>query len=214
MSTSWPRGPQLGKSVSDGPDPVLGPIACVGARSIGKVLVTGQSPPSQPTEGVVTPFGRDQSTWLLYSAIGLYAFHLYAFGPALAILRPELHLSYAAVGIHSAAWAIGTIAASIGYSRAVRLLGRRRLFWWSALGFGTGSIVFSLAYVVTLSLLAAVRKGGAGTAFLRQRRPSSPTVTVAVVSRLSSRPTSARGHAACSLLGFSLVWATRRPPGE
>jgi MFS family permease len=117
-------------------------------------------------EAVVASFRRDRPTWLSYSAIGVYAFDLYAFGPALALLRPELHLSYAMVGVHSAAWALGTIAASVGYNRAVGLAGRRRLFWWSSLALGTGSIIFALAYTVALSLLGAVIMGGAGTLLL------------------------------------------------
>jgi MFS family permease len=111
-------------------------------------------------------FERDRPTLLSYSAIGVFAFDLYAFGPALALLRPELHLSYAMVGVHSAAWASGTIAASAGYSRAVRLVGRHRLFWWSSLGLAAGSAVFALAYVVALSLLGAVIMGLAGTLLL------------------------------------------------
>lgn len=118
---------------------------------------------SQPMEPT---FGRDRSTWLSYSAIGNYAFNLYAFGPALALLRPQLHLSYALVGFHSAAWATGTIAASVGYGRVVRLVGRRQLFWWSSLAFGVGSVVFALAYVVALSLVGAVVMGSAGTVLL------------------------------------------------
>jgi MFS family permease len=117
-------------------------------------------------EAIVAPFERDASTRLSYLAIGTYAFDLFAFGPALALLRPELHLSYAMVGVHSAAWATGTIAASVGYSRAVELVGRRRLFWWSFLVFAAGSVIFALAYVVVLSLLGALVMGSAGTLML------------------------------------------------
>jgi MFS family permease len=125
--------------------------------------MTGLPLPSKPMDD---GFGRDRPTWLSYSAIGSYAFNLYAFGPALALLRPELHLSYAMVGVHSAAWAMGTIAASVGYSEAVRRAGRRRLFWWSSLAFGIGSVIFALAYVVALSLLGAFAMGCAGTVLL------------------------------------------------
>jgi MFS family permease len=121
---------------------------------------------AQPLHDDLVPFARDRSTWLSYSAVGFLAFDLYAFGPALALLRPELHLSYAMVGVHSAAWASGTIAASAGYRRAVGLLGRRHVFWCSSLGLAAGSILFALAYVVALSLIGAVMMGFAGTLLL------------------------------------------------
>jgi hypothetical protein len=38
-------------------------------------------------------FRRDAPTLLCYGALAAYAFWLYAFGPALALLRAELHLS-------------------------------------------------------------------------------------------------------------------------
>jgi MFS family permease len=48
----------------------------------------------------------------------------------------------------------------------VELIGRRRLLWWSALVFGTGSVIFALGFTVTLSLLGAVFMGCAGTVVL------------------------------------------------
>jgi MFS family permease len=121
-----------------------------------------------PTAGSTRPgpFTRDRTTVVSYSAVGVFAFDLYAFGPALALLRPELHLSYAMVGVHSAAWAVGTIAASAVFGRVVRLVGRRRVFWLSAAGLAAGSVVFGLAYVVALSLLGALIMGFAGTTLL------------------------------------------------
>jgi MFS family permease len=122
---------------------------------------------TRPAGDVVSaPFERDGSTWVSYTAIGAYAFDLYAFGPALALLRPELHLAYGMIGVLSAAWAAGSIAASLGYRRAVDLVGRRRVFWWSSSAFALGSVVFALAYVVAVTLLAAVIMGCAGTTLL------------------------------------------------
>lgn len=50
---------------------------------------------------------RDRPTQVSYGALGAYAFWLYAFGPALALLRVEMHLSYTLVGVYSALWAAG-----------------------------------------------------------------------------------------------------------
>ncbi len=47
-------------------------------------------------------FHRDSPTLLSYGVVAGYAFWLYAFGPALALLRAELHFSYTLLGIYSA----------------------------------------------------------------------------------------------------------------
>jgi MFS family permease len=101
-----------------------------------------------------------------YGAVGLFAFDLYAFGPALALLRPELHLSYAMVGVHSAAFAAGTILAGLAFRPLVRALGRRRVFWGAAVGLALGSVGFALAFTVAVSLGAALAMGASGTALL------------------------------------------------
>jgi len=49
-------------------------------------------------------FRRDAPTRLSYAALAGYAFWLYAFGPALALLRAELHFSYTLLGVYSALW--------------------------------------------------------------------------------------------------------------
>src|SRR5580698_7480617 len=50
---------------------------------------------------------RDAPTLLGYGTIAAYAFWLYAFGPELALLRAEIHFSYATLGLYSALWAAG-----------------------------------------------------------------------------------------------------------
>jgi hypothetical protein len=55
-------------------------------------------------------FVRDGATKVSYGALGAYAFWLYAFGPALALLRAELNFSYAVVGVYPAVWAARTQA--------------------------------------------------------------------------------------------------------
>jgi len=56
-------------------------------------------------------FRRDLPTRLCYAAVAAYAFWLYAFGPALALLRVELHISYTMIGVYSALWAGGAALA-------------------------------------------------------------------------------------------------------
>jgi MFS family permease len=112
------------------------------------------------------PFVRGGTTTMAYGAVGVFAFDLYAFGPALALLRPELHLSYGMIGVHSAVFSGGVIMASLLYRPAVRAFGRRRVFWGAALGMALGSVIFALAYVVALSLAGAVVMGTSGTVLL------------------------------------------------
>jgi hypothetical protein len=59
---------------------------------------------------------RDRPTLLSYGALGAYSFWLYAFGPAVALLRSELGLSYTMVGVYSAAWSLGAVIAGTGYA--------------------------------------------------------------------------------------------------
>ena len=56
--------------------------------------------------------GRDAPTLLCYAALASDALWLYAFGPALALLRAELGFSYALLGLYSALWSAG--AALVG----------------------------------------------------------------------------------------------------
>src|SRR5690349_8998557 len=69
----------------------------------------GNPRPGNPRPGNPRPgdsgagaFRRDTPTLIGYLAIAGYAFWLYAFGPALALLQAELHFSYTLVGLYSA----------------------------------------------------------------------------------------------------------------
>lgn len=108
-------------------------------------------------------FVRDRLTTVSYGALGSYGFWLYAFGPALALLRVQLHFSYTTLGLSSAAWAAGATLVGMTFSRASRRLGRRALLWISALGACTGAALLSLAWSVPVILAGATVLGFAGT---------------------------------------------------
>lgn len=108
-------------------------------------------------------FCRDRPTVLSYGALGAYAFWLYAFGPALALLRSELHLSYTLVGLYSALWAVGATGVGASFAAASRRLGRRRLLWGSAAATSGGAVLFAFTGRVSLALLGAATMGFAGT---------------------------------------------------
>jgi predicted MFS family arabinose efflux permease len=108
-------------------------------------------------------FVRDGPTWLSYSALGAYTFWLYAFGPALALLRVELGFSYTMLSVYSAAWAVGSVLAGVVFAPLAATIGRRALLAWSALVTISGATLFTLAHSLLITLLGAVVMGFAGT---------------------------------------------------
>jgi MFS family permease len=111
-------------------------------------------------------FRRDLPTRLCYAAVAAYAFWLYAFGPALALLRVELHISYTMIGVYSALWAGGAALAGLTFAAAARRLPRPALLWWSAAAATAGAGMFAATDAVALTLLGAALLGFAGTTLL------------------------------------------------
>jgi MFS family permease len=103
---------------------------------------------------------------LSYGTIASYAFWLYAFGPALALLRTELHFSYTMLGVYSALWSGGAALAGLVFAPATRRLSRASLVWLSALGAVAGVGLFIAAHSVAATLLGAFAAGFAGTTLL------------------------------------------------
>jgi MFS family permease len=103
---------------------------------------------------------------LSYGTIASYAFWLYAFGPALALLRTELHFSYTMLGVYSALWSGGAALAGLVFAPATRRLSRASLVWFSALGAVAGVGLFIAAHSVAATLLGAFAAGFAGTTLL------------------------------------------------
>src|SRR3954447_11531199 len=87
---------------------------------------------SRPTE--IDSFERDAPTVLSYAALGCFTFWLYAFGPAVTLLRAEWGFSYTLLGLYSVLWAGGAALAGAGFAGAARHLGRGPLLWGSAVG--------------------------------------------------------------------------------
>jgi predicted MFS family arabinose efflux permease len=111
-------------------------------------------------------FGRDAPTLLSYAALAGYAFWLYAFGPALALLQAELHFSYTMLGVYSALWSAGAALAGLSFAGLARRLSRAALLWYSAAGAAAGAGLFAAARTVPLTLLGAAVLGCAGTTVL------------------------------------------------
>ena len=111
-------------------------------------------------------FRRDAPTLIGYFAIAGFAFWLYAFGPALALLRAELHFSYAVLGLYSALWSAGAAATGIFFARLARRLPRAAVLWGSAVVTVAGVGLFTAAHTVALTLLGAAVTGLAGSTLL------------------------------------------------
>ncbi|MFI5894558.1 MFS transporter [Actinoplanes sp. NPDC051513] len=111
-------------------------------------------------------FVRDAPTVLSYAALAAYTFWLYAFGPAVTLLRDELGFSYTLVGFYSVLWSVGAALAGAGFAWVAGRLARRALLWCSALVTVAGAGLFTLGTGVPATLLAAGLMGLAGTTML------------------------------------------------
>src|SRR4051794_40928985 len=116
-------------------------------------------PPARPQ----AEFRRDRLTWIAYVVLAWFAYLQAAPGLVLPHLRDELHLGYAAGGLHIAAFAAGSTAAGVISSRLERALGRGRLLWSAAAVLAAGTIGLTVATVVGVTVGSVLVMGlGAG----------------------------------------------------
>jgi len=108
-------------------------------------------------------FRRDGPTRLCYGTLAAYAFWLYAFGPALALLQGELHFSYTVLGAYSALWPAGAVLAGLSFAPTARRLSRAALLWSSAVLATAGAGLFTAGRTVVLTLPGVALLGFAGT---------------------------------------------------
>jgi MFS family permease len=108
-------------------------------------------------------FRRDLPTRLCYAAIAAYAFWLYAAGPAFALLRGELHLSYTMVGVYSAVWSSGAVLVGVSFAPLAGRLSRAAMLWYPAAAATAGMALFATARTVPLTLAGDAIAGFAGT---------------------------------------------------
>ncbi|MBF6302819.1 MFS transporter [Nocardia amamiensis] len=111
------------------------------------------------------PFVRDRMTVLCYNVLGAYTFWLYAFGPALSLLRAELGFSYTMISVYSALWAAGSILDGLAFPALAAWAERRVLLWSSALVTTVGAALFTLtlSHGIAVTLVATLVMGWAGT---------------------------------------------------
>ncbi len=131
------------------------------SRPGGAPAGVGLASPADP------PFVRAAPTRLGYGSIASYAYWLYAFGPALSLLRTELHLSYTLIGVFSAVWS-GGAALSGAVFAATRAAGRpqRHPLGECRRVASLGAALFGLTHTVAACLVGAGVLGFAGTTLL------------------------------------------------
>ena len=130
------------------------------------LLVYRYTAKKQPSEQPESVFVRDAPTVLAYAVLGTFTFWLYAFGPAVTLLRDELGFSYTLLGIYSVLWSAGAALAGAGFAWAARHLARGALLWGSALATVLAAALFTLGRGVPVTLAAALIFGVAGTMLL------------------------------------------------
>ncbi|MFI1996201.1 MFS transporter [Actinoplanes sp. NPDC020271] len=111
-------------------------------------------------------FVRDAPTVLSYATLGCFTFWLYAFGPAVTLLRTELGFSYTLLGVYEVVLSLGAAVAGASFAWFARRLSRGALLWSSALATIAGAGLFTLVRSVPGTLVAAGLFGMAGATLL------------------------------------------------
>ncbi|MFF0179997.1 MFS transporter [Micromonospora sp. NPDC005223] len=111
-------------------------------------------------------FVRDAPTVLSYAVLACFTFWLYAFAPAVTLLRAELGFSYSVLGLYQVFWSGGAALAGAAFGWAARHLARGALLWGSAVATAVGAAAFTLGGGVPATLIGAGVFGTAGTMLL------------------------------------------------
>lgn len=120
--------------------------------------------PGEPADS--DAFVRDAPTVVSYAVLGCFTFWLYAFGPAVTLLRDELGFSYSVLGLYEVFWSGGAALAGAAFAWAARHLSRAALLWGSAVATSAGAGLFAFADGVPATLIGAGAFGAAGTMLL------------------------------------------------
>lgn len=110
-------------------------------------------------------YTRDRLTWTGLLAFATYASLASLIGPSVPHLQRELHLSYATVGLHATALALGTLLASVTSDRLTSRFGRERTLLIGGGGALIGLLIFTVP-ALSGTLLGAFTLGAFGTVLL------------------------------------------------
>ncbi|HEY0814014.1 MAG TPA: MFS transporter [Pseudonocardia sp.] len=109
-----------------------------------------------------TEFRRDRLTWVAYVMLAWFAYLQAAPGLVIVHLRDELDLSYAAGGLHVAAFAGGSMIAGVTSARLERAVGRRALFWSAAALMGAGAAGLTAGRIAEVTIGSVLVMGFGG----------------------------------------------------
>lgn len=109
------------------------------------------------------PFKRDTTTWAAYLLLAYFGFLLNALGPLLPFLREKLGLTYTQVSLHTSAFAVGLLVASVTADRLAARFGDRTLLWGGAGGMAAGTLLLGVAPTFALSVLGTLVMGTLGS---------------------------------------------------
>src|SRR4051812_43120488 len=113
------------------------------------------------TDGMPS-FRRDRMTWVAYAMLAWFAYLQASRGLVAPHLRDELHLSYSSVGLHIAAFAAGSLVSGFMAAPAERAIGRKPLFWLSAVPMVGGTILLTAGRIEALTVGALLVMGIGG----------------------------------------------------
>ena len=112
---------------------------------------------------VTAPFVRDRLTWLTYLTNAYGTYSVAAMSPLMAFLAVDLSLNYTQRGLHTSAFAVGTILAGILADRAAIRFSRRLLMWVGGAGLAGGLLTLVLAHTPALTIAGVFVMGLLGT---------------------------------------------------
>jgi MFS family permease len=107
-------------------------------------------------------FRRDRLTWVAYVVGAWFAYLQAAPGLVVVHLRDELDLSYAAGGLHVAAFAAGSTVAGLVSARLEGWLGRRKLLRSAAALLGAGVVGLTVGSIVEVTVGSVLVMGIGG----------------------------------------------------
>ena len=110
---------------------------------------------------------RDRLTWISYFQAACFGWIIYGFGPAVQLLRTDLHLSTTVTALHSLFLATGSILAGIIGAGLTHRVGRGVLLRMASFILLSSTIVFVSTHTVALTLLSALFFGLAGSTIVQ-----------------------------------------------
>jgi fucose permease len=109
---------------------------------------------------------RNQTTWIAYILLAIYAYFLNILGPITPFLSEELHLSYTISSLHFSAFAAGILVVGLVGNLVIQRTGRQQALSIGAVGLGLGALLLTLGQSPFVTIGAAFLMGCVGSLIL------------------------------------------------